>query len=175
MRKSFYLNLFVSVAIIAFLIFACKKKVDTTPEEIKGSPNVSASTTGASTTGASTTGGTTTGGTTTGGTTTGGTTTGGTTTGGPQYGAIIFYKPTNCYNSITLYFEGSYEGVLGPSARQSNPTCNTNGCIVMTNLLYGSYSYYGQVYAADQTTVLYTEYGSVNLNAPCVGKSVNPH
>jgi hypothetical protein len=174
--KRIYIDLIIVFVLGIFITLSCQKKNNTnpTPSATSNTTNNS-STTGGTTAGGSTTGGTTTGGSTTGGTTTGGTTTGGTTTGGNnQKGTIIFHKPENCYNSITLYFQGTYKGVLGPSSRYSNPSCNANGCITITNLNYGNYSYTGYVYAANGTTILYTEHGTVVLNASCIAKSVNP-
>lgn len=173
MKTSFPKNLAAFAFLFSLIIFSCQKKDNSnTPQEIKGSANMSAT---SSTTGGSTTGGSTTGASTTGGSTTGGSTTGGSTTGGSSNlkGTIVFHKPENCYNTISLYFQGSKKGELGPSARHANPTCNQNGCIIITNLSYGSYSYEGRIYAASGD-YLRSEYGSVKVDAPCVAKSVNP-
>ena len=149
--KRIYIDLIIVFVLGIFITLSCQKKNNTNP-----TPSATSNTTNNSST-------------------TGGTTTGGTTTGGNnQKGTIIFHKPENCYNSITLYFQGTYKGVLGPSSRYSNPSCNANGCITITNLNYGNYSYTGYVYAANGTTILYTEHGTVVLNASCIAKSVNP-
>lgn len=83
-------------------------------------------------------------------------------------GAVTFYKPSNYFNTIHLYFDGDFVGTLGSGSRYaSSPGCYASDCITMDDLSYGSYSWRGDVYNAAGTTVLYTDAGTVRVEGPC--------